>query len=397
LGPNNYGINAIGGIHDIEVFNDTIFIATSNGFHVSTDNGQSWVRKGAGLDQDLIASIAVDESNNIYIGNNVGVFKSTNYGQNWNYILSGTLLRNIASFYDVVFAARAWNSLSTGIYRSSDHGLSWQIIPDLEGTINSFCLLPNNNIMAGGDNLYLSSDIGVTWYQLQSPVWGGGEITDMKSNDNYVCLSSDMAGVFLSTDFGNNWISLGLEWRLISAIDAYRDSIFVGINNAVNNPFPEGPFLSTNRGITWSTINQGLDNPSVLSFSFDSRGYLLAGTWDDLYISSEIIATGLKSYTSELPNEFSLSQNYPNPFNPVTKIKYQIPDQVRNDNRLVTLKVYDVLGNEIVTLVNEEKQPGVYEVEFKASSGIRKLVSGIYFYQLKSGNYIETKKMVLIK
>jgi hypothetical protein len=94
-----------------------------------------------------------------------------------------------------------------------------------------------------------------------------------------------------------------------------------------------------------------------------------------------------------VPETFSLSQNYPNPFNPSTKIKFAIPVQVRNNSRLVTLKVYDVLGNEIATLVNEEKQPGTYEVEFDESE----LPSGIYFYQLKAGIYIETKKMVLIK
>ncbi|MCW8822829.1 MAG: T9SS type A sorting domain-containing protein [Ignavibacteriaceae bacterium] len=94
-----------------------------------------------------------------------------------------------------------------------------------------------------------------------------------------------------------------------------------------------------------------------------------------------------------LPKEFSLSQNFPNPFNPSTKIKFQIPGQARNDNAVFTLNVYDVLGNEIATLINEEKQPGEYEVEFNGSE----LPSGIYFYQLKAGNYIETKKMMLLK
>ncbi|MBK9099521.1 MAG: T9SS type A sorting domain-containing protein [bacterium] len=92
------------------------------------------------------------------------------------------------------------------------------------------------------------------------------------------------------------------------------------------------------------------------------------------------------------PNEFSLSQNFPNPFNPSTVISYQLP--VAGN---VTLKVYDVLGNEIATLVNEEKQAGTYEVEFNPSSSIKSPVSGIYFYRLKSGNYIETKKMVLLR
>ena len=65
--------------------------------------------------------------------------------------------------------------------------------------------------------------------------------------------------------------------------------------------------------------------------------------------------------------------------------------------RIVTLKVYDIFGNEIATLVNEEKQPGTYEVEFNPSSGIRNLVSGIYFYQLRAGDFVETRKMVFIK
>jgi len=103
------------------------------------------------------------------------------------------------------------------------------------------------------------------------------------------------------------------------------------------------------------------------------------------------------------PNEFSLSQNYPNPFNPSTKIKFEVPDQSavsgRNETRLVTLKVYDVLGNEIATLVNEEKQPGTYEVEFNVVGTSRdlSLPSGIYFYQLKAGDYVKTRKMILLK
>jgi hypothetical protein len=86
--------------------------------------------------------------------------------------------------------------------------------------------------------------------------------------------------------------------------------------------------------------------------------------------------------------DFNLHQNYPNPFNPVTTIKYQIPEF-----SFVTLKIYDVLGNEIETLVNEEKAAGSYAIEFGADG----LTSGIYFYQLKADGYMETKKMILIK
>ena len=88
------------------------------------------------------------------------------------------------------------------------------------------------------------------------------------------------------------------------------------------------------------------------------------------------------------PNEFSLSQNFPNPFNPLTKIQYTI-----NSNQFVMLKVYDVLGEEVATLVNEEQDKGFHKVDFNAIT----LSSGVYFYQLKAGDYTSVKKMILLK
>jgi len=94
-----------------------------------------------------------------------------------------------------------------------------------------------------------------------------------------------------------------------------------------------------------------------------------------------------------IPAEFSLSQNYPNPFNPKTTIRFTI-----SDLRFTTLKIYDVLGSEIATLVNEEKPAGSYVVEFNSRGLIHQtLTSGVYFYQLKAGSFIQTKKMILIK
>ena len=94
-----------------------------------------------------------------------------------------------------------------------------------------------------------------------------------------------------------------------------------------------------------------------------------------------------ESFTVQ-PVEFNLSQNYPNPFNPATMIKYSLPEASR-----VSLKVYNVIGKEVETLVNDEKPAGTYEVNFDAAQ----LPSGIYFYQLKTGNFVETKKMVYQK
>ena len=137
-----------------------------------------------------------------------------------------------------------------------------------------------------------------------------------------------------------------------------------------------------------------------------------------------IFTTDIKNeQNSEIPSNFYLSQNYPNPFNPSTTIKYsnpnpnchaefisasynsEIPKQVRHDNVNVALKVYDILGREVVTLVNESQKPGNYEVKFNCHSGAcRNLTSGVYFYQLTVGastgsasNFVETKKMILLR
>ena len=89
-----------------------------------------------------------------------------------------------------------------------------------------------------------------------------------------------------------------------------------------------------------------------------------------------------------VPQYFTLYQNYPNPFNPSTKIKYSVPQSSK-----VVIKVFDILGNEIESLVNEEKPSGTYEITCYAEN----LPSGVYFYRLQAGSFVETKKMVLMK
>ena len=99
------------------------------------------------------------------------------------------------------------------------------------------------------------------------------------------------------------------------------------------------------------------------------------------------IPTGIEQLGGEV-STYSLSNNYPNPFNPSTKIRFQIPEM-----GFISLKIYDILGNEITTLVNEELQSGSYEAEFNASN----YSSGIYFYTLQAGSFVETKKMLMLK
>jgi hypothetical protein len=171
--------------------------------------------------------------------------------------------------------------------------------------------------------------------------------------------------------------------------------------------------VSTNDGITWSPtgepvydgiisnwVEENISLANYLSsefkvrFQLESDGGVREDGWyvDDIGILIYTIPTSVHD-NAETVTQFELEQNYPNPFNPSTKIKYSIPSNLKRETSNVSLKVYDVLGKIVATLVNEQKPAGAYEVEFDASN----LSSGIYFYRLVSGSYIQTKKLILLK
>jgi hypothetical protein len=128
----------------------------------------------------------------------------------------------------------------------------------------------------------------------------------------------------------------------------------------------------------FSIAREGVGNVEVPPDSFD--------------VKVKILVTGIESEESVL-KVFSLHQNYPNPFNPETNIKYELPKRSK-----VTLTIYNILGQKIKTLVDEEKQPGFYSVKWDGTNDFnRKVSSGIYIYQIRAGKFIETKKMVFLK
>jgi hypothetical protein len=144
-----------------------------------------------------------------------------------------------------------------------------------------------------------------------------------------------------------------------------------------------GAYLSTNNGINWTQV--GSDHQYNL---FASGLYLFAWMGGNVILKrplSEMISSVGKP---DLPTQFILNQNYPNPFNPTTTINYSVPK-----SGIVKIKVYDLLGREVATIVNENKPAGNYNIEFNAS----KLTSGIYFYRMEAGSFSQTKKLLLLK
>ena len=144
----------------------------------------------------------------------------------------------------------------------------------------------------------------------------------------------------------------------------------------------------TSNHVTWAASYRWFNQVSEDNWEQESE-LVYFGDFE----TGNLIITDLEYHKLELPNNYSLEQNYPNPFNPTTTISYSIPSVETQNFAALHLKIYDVLGKEIATLVNEVQSPGNYRVEFDGS----RLSSGIYYYQLKAGKFIETKKMILIK
>jgi hypothetical protein len=188
------------------------------------------------------------------------------------------------------------------------------------------------------------------------------------------------ANQYRSTDNGETWTQM----------NSLGANAFVFAENSLGHLFAGhglGVYRSTDFGDNWTPVNEGLSFTNILSLTVDSDGYLYAGTNGRSIFKTVNSTTDVEGIKFE-PTTFYLEQNYPNPFNPSTRIKYAI-----SSKQFVSLKIYDLLGNEITTLVYEEKPIGNYEVGFNATG----LPSGIYFYKLQAGNFIQTKKMLLLK
>ncbi|HED06904.1 MAG TPA: T9SS type A sorting domain-containing protein [Ignavibacteria bacterium] len=215
-------------------------------------------------------------------------------------------------------------------------------------------------------------------------------------DENKIYISTFNNGIFKSTDGGNSWTNIsqtlgGFQSRVIEINPNNDDDIFIGTNHGI--------WESKNAGISWDSLNfSGLKSFTINDIAISPKGDIfIAETGGSIQYIPGLI-TAIEDSKISIPNNFELEQNYPNPFNPTTVIKYFIPVKRRGSSLYnVILKIYDVLGKEVATLVNEEKPAGSYQINFNAQI----LSSGIYFYRLsaisKTTNFVQTKKMILLR
>ncbi|MGE5435822.1 MAG: YCF48-related protein, partial [Syntrophothermus sp.] len=322
----------------------------------SNDFGESWTEINNNITSDLHSIYFIDSLIGWCAGKNV-IYKTTDGGLNWNLKYTANLqwFNSIRFVNQSTGLAVGVSNLGGIIYKTTDGGENWSLnhlMFEIEHTSLQF--ITDSTIYIFGENSFFfkSTNQGYTWDTLFVEMIGLYDIIDIYFLNDLKGWVTDVYGVILYTsNGGENWTQ---QRPNLGRYD-WLESIVM--------------FDST----TGWAVGTGFDNNTSEHFS----AILKTTNGGITFVENDI----------EI-NNYLLNQNYPNPFNPSTKIKYNLPKQA-----IVTIKVYDVLGNEIKTLINEEKPSGEYEVEFDGSS----LSSGIYFYQIQSGEFLDTKKMVMVK
>ena len=389
------------------------FAAGDTGIIINTgDGGKTWKPQISGTEANLKDIFFIDSSKGWVVGcteyapqiDGTLLFTS-DAGMNWTTLWT----KENVTLHSIYFidSLRGWvvgadSIRESEIWFTADGGFTWtsQYKGEAHTILFSIYFIDSFNGWAGGRTysssvqapLLKTTNGGVDWnYVTNVPQYLDAysiHFTDI--NNGWIVGEGN---VTQTTDGGDSWITNDSLFRMRGGdISVY----FTDLNNGwIVGHSALGTYIgarithTTNSGNDWTTefFETGIGLFDV--FFIDSlTGWVTGNKGLILHTTNGGVSFVEEERIDEMPIEFILSQNYPNPFNPTTSIQYSI-----NSRQFVKLIVYDLLGREIETLVNEEKPAGTYELNWNAAN----LPSGVYFYQLRAGSFVETKKMILIK
>ncbi len=406
---NNRPISAITFLDSLIGYAVTPYTANDSAYIVKTTNGgDHWsvIYKGS---TNIIGGF-----NNIqFIDLNTGFacgnlfWKTTNAGTNWfNVSTSGIFPQNMMVLNNDTIWLVDREDLVGGVFRTTNGGTSWQQQYSGGFTNPDHIYFANRNfgfMSRNSGQLYRTTNSGVNWTQVS-----GGPFTDIYCADSLTGWKSGVPGGGFgfrkTTDGGLNWMDQALPQggqiivsQIIRFSNINKDTIW-SVGGSVllpNNSFRGILYRTTNQGENWyyqipdTSIHIGSYDYCIFNNKITGWAYRTSPTGIHTTVGGDTTFTEIKNNTTAITENFILYQNYPNPFNPKTIINYEL-----RKTDYVILKVTDINGREIKTLVSKKQNEGKYEVEFNGSE----LTSGIYFYSLFiDGEIIDTKKMILIR
>lgn len=382
-----------------------------------------WVQVNTGLGNRTIGAL-LSSADTLYAGSEAGVYRSTNFGSNWSLISSG-----LPSFTQFLCIVRSGSYLVAGgnhfgVWRSSNLGVSWTRI--LNGVDSSDYV---QTLAVDGNTVYaslgfpasvgISTDNGATWTKSSNGLSTSATFTGVTRLGSTLFAMHEIFGPYFSTNSGASWTLLagvigaqdkngviesggslcaatntgvfrstdaGATWTHVLTSD-----ILTGFSTSGSTLYAVGrsQYESTDNGQSWALIdNSGLPGsvPGTLQIAGGFAFVNMGGV--GVYRRPTSQLTGVRDIPGAVPSEFALGQNYPNPFNPSTSISFDLPESGRT-----TLRVYDVVGREVATLVDEIRPAGRYTEHFTVAG----LASGVYFYRLSTPLHSATKKLALVR
>ncbi len=387
----------------------------------TTNGGINWSSiPTTGIQFEIYALWAID-ANVAFVGNsgsinggrgNAKFYKTTNAGNNWTLIDStgGT-----AGFFNGIVFSKTMPSFGIAmsdcpngagqpfyVSKTTDGGNTWLathppgIPPVTGGTANSVFVIDNlfygwGCFGSAPPAVILTTDGGITFNRRNSSLSSvlatpGAAFKDDKLT-GIVATNSSIQEISRTTNGGLNWVTISVS---PDAMGRKVLNWISGTNTCFLNATAGGIKKSTDGGIKWSSMTTsgivGVRNMGFSRVGTNLYGYAITNDEQVLKLTEMII--GVTSINGIVPSGYTLGQNYPNPFNPVTNMEFGIIKL-----GFVSLKVYDVLGKEVATLVNERLSPGTYKYDFDGSN----FSSGVYFYKLEADGFADTKKMFLVK
>ena len=332
-------------------------------------------------------SLTESYGDSLYSAGNHLLF-STDQGNNWNSIDSGlTHINTIIKNNDTLYIGNLG-----GAYFSANNGKTWNRIwtTSTDTAIYAITKVGNDLFLGSSESIFRSTDLGKNWVSVKNGLPSEPYIESFANIGNNI-FTRTYYGIYLSTDYGDNWseADTGFPDNAFNYSYLFRMPLII-YNNDILTGTKYGVFITKNLGSNWTAVNDGLSGDALVINSLTINGNdLYIATNNGVWKRSLAGIVSVENNNDNLPKDFLLYQNYPNPFNPSTTIQYALAKESR-----VTVKIYNIIGQEVITLVDEVQNIGIHKIVWSANP---KLTSGVYFCHLTAGFYVDTKKLLLLK